>query len=202
MNIFLNDQPLEIEGITPDQTLFDLLEAVEELVKENSMTIVELKADDSILNPEQHDELSAKRLLECTRIDIYAATVGELIKQAVEDGDEALEFISEKISEISSELRLGNVKDAMNSYVELLDGLEWITAILDNLPAGFTESMRESSLEQERETALQEIVKCMDLIRSSQENQDWVSMADYIEYELPERIEQCRLIFEKVKIKQ
>lgn len=202
MNIFLNDQPLEIEGITPDQTLSDLMEAVEELVKENAMTIVELKADDSVFNPEQLDKLSAKKLVECTRIDIFAATVGELIKQAVEDGDESLEFIGEKISEISSELRLGNVKDAMNSYVELLDGLEWITAILNNLPAGFTESIQESSLEQERETALQEIVKCMDLIRTSQENQDWVSMADYIEYELPERIEQCRSIFDKVKISQ
>lgn len=199
MEIFLNGQPTDVEGLTPEVTLLGLLEAMNEQVATNGLTIVEIQVDGVSLEPTQVGELESRKVLACGRIEFFAGTAAEILRMAVADSAEVLPYFEELSQGIAADLRIGKVKEAMERHLEMVDNLEWLSTILKNLEIGFRQHMTESSVETERKDLLDRIVRHLGELRTAQENQDWVGLADILEYEFPDVFQKTGALLQKVK---
>ncbi|NLI78336.1 MAG: hypothetical protein GX442_18105 [Candidatus Riflebacteria bacterium] len=185
MNIQLNGQPIEVDGLTPEVTLGGLVEALSAELRDQGLTIVKVTADGTDFDPEDAASLEAKKVLDCAQVDLLAATARDLVRLMVKDSAEVLPYFAGLAKGIADDLRVGRVKEGLEHFLELVDGLEWLAAVLGNLPSGFASPMQESGLEMQRQQVLAKVREHLDLLRTSQETQDWVGLADALEYEFP-----------------
>lgn len=185
MKILLNGNPIEVEGLTPEVTITSLIEAVGAEVKDSGLTIVQVTADGVAIDPGDPRADGDRRVVECDTIELTAATAQELLQIMVNDSAEVIPYFGEVAQGIAGDLRVGKIKEALDRYLELVDGLEWLATVLTNLQTGFAKVMQESGQEMRREQLLARVTEQLATLRTSQENQDWVGLADVLEYEFP-----------------
>ena len=80
----------------------------------------------------------------------------------------------------------------MDSYLEFVDGIEWLVTMLKSADLAFASNMAESSLESDRQALVQRLGEQMNQVQIAQEAQDWVGLADILEYEFPEILQDSR----------
>ena len=192
MNILLNGQPLEIEGIDENTTLAELLAVIEEHFSEEELTVVEIIADGEQVAVEDVELQESMNVLKLESLELSVATVENMIHCAVEDSAVAMVHLEELAQNVAEELRVGNVKEAMERYMHVMDGLEWITTVLEALPQSFAALFQESSREIRRESLLKRVAEQMSMLQTAQENEDWVGLADCLEYEFPDVFNETR----------
>lgn len=198
MKITLNETPVDIDGLTAETCLAELLDSIEDSLKGTGATVVEIVAGEKVYSPDQLDELQAIKVLEFEQIEFRAATAQEMVRLAIEDGGEGVQHLEDMALEISADLRIGQVKEAMDSYIEMVDGIEWFVTMVKNADRAFASAMAETSLESERQALIQRIAEQMNSIHQMQEGEDWVGMADVLEYEFPEIFSDGRDLFHKL----
>lgn len=198
MKIILNETQIDIDGLTAKTSLAELLDSVEDSLKGTGATVVEIVVGENVYSPDQLDVLEGIKVLEFEQIEFRAATAQEMVRLAIEDGGEGLQHLDEMALEISADLRIGKVKEAMDSYVEMVDGIEWFVTMVKNADRAFALAMAESSLESERQALIVRIAEQMNSIHGMQEAEDWVGMADVLEYEFPDIFSDGRDLFDKL----
>lgn len=199
VNILLNGQKLDVDGITPEVTLAELVDLISAELKDSGAAVMEIVADNERLTPDQIDILQAHKLVEYGNVEILTATARDLLEMALEEGSDVFDFIDEQAQSVASDLRIGKVKEAMEHQLETLDGLEWLSSILKNLASGFAAEMSERSIEPSRKQLLDRLTTQMSALQKAHENNDWVGLADILEYELPEIISQARELFDELR---
>ncbi len=186
MKIQLNGQPIEVDGLTPEVTLGGLVDALATELRDQGLTIVKVTADGTDIDPEDAAGLGARKVLDCASVDLLAATAQDLVRIMVKDSEEVIPYFSGLAKGIADDLRVGRTKEGLEHFLELVDGLEWLAAVLGNLPSGFSSAMQESGLELRRQEVLAKVRGQLGTIRTAQETQDWVGLADVLEYEFPD----------------
>ena len=199
MNILLNGQPIEVDGLTPEVTLGGLVEALGAELRDQGLTIVKITADGTVIDPEDAAALAARPVLGCQTVDLLAATAQELVRIMVQDSAEVIPYFADLARGIAGDLRVGRLKEGMERFLELVDGLDWLAAILGNLPSGFAAAMQESDREMRRQQVLAKVTAQLDTLRTSQESKDWVGLADALEYEFPDLFKECQDLFASLK---
>lgn len=198
MEILLNGKPLELEGLDSDSRMSELITIVEESLKGSGATIVDIVADGCDLCPDDTEKLEELKILEFAKIELVCATAQEMIKLAVEDGSDILEHLLELTTDVSADLRVGKIKDAMEKYIQFLDGIEWFSTMLKNADKAFASAMAESSLESDRQGIITRLAEQTSGVQAAQEAEDWVGLADVLEYEFPEILEDGKHFFERI----
>ncbi|MDD2997782.1 MAG: hypothetical protein EOM80_03005 [Erysipelotrichia bacterium] len=198
MNILLNGQTLAIEGLEPEVTVLQLLDTVEESLKGTGATIVEIILDGQSFSPDENEKIEELKVLSFKKIEFVAATIQEMVAAAFEDGEEGLQHLEEIALEVAADLRLGRVKEAMDSYLEFVDGIEWFITMLKNAEKAFAGNMTESSVEADRQTVMTRLSEQMSSVQAAQEAEDWVGMADVLEYEFPEVLREGKVLVKKI----
>lgn len=198
MEILLNGTPLDISGLTPDSKLSEVVEVVEKSLKGSGTTIIGIQADDKEFSPEDTDLLEETEAMSFKSVELLTVSANDVIRMGVEDGNEGLTHLEEIANLSSADLRIGDVKNAMDKYLQLVDGIEWFVTMLKNADKAYASAMAESSLEKDRQDLIARLSEQMSGIQKSQENEDWVEMADILEYEFPELFEDGRKLFEKI----
>ncbi|HNX76927.1 MAG TPA: hypothetical protein PLM07_09575 [Candidatus Rifleibacterium sp.] len=198
MEIILNGSPLEIQGIDGEVTILQLLKTVEGSLQGTGNTIVELLLDEQSFSPDEADKLSELKVLRFNRIELVAATAEEMIQAAFEDGESGIAHLEEIAGEVSADLRLGKVKAAMDNYIEFVDGVEWLVTVISNAERAFAAKMAESSIESNRQALLGRVSEQMTAVKSAQESEDWVLLADLLEYEYPEILADAKALIKQI----
>lgn len=198
MEILLNDNRLDIEGINPEVTVLELLTTVEESLKGTQATVIEIILDEKSYSADDVSEISALKVMDYRKIELYTATAQEMVRAAFADGDAGLQHLEELAVEVASELRLGKVKEGMEGYLEFVDGIEWLVTMLKNADLAFASNMAESSLESDRQSLVQRLSGQMSQAQMVQEAQDWVGLADILEYEFPEILQDSKGLIKSI----
>lgn len=198
MEILLNGKTLEIEGIDSEVTVLELLESVEDSLNGTGATVVEIVLDEQIVSPDETEKIEDLKVASFLRIEFLAATAQDMVRAGFEDGEEGLQHLEELALEVAADLRIGKVKEAMESYLQFVDGIEWFVTMLKNADRAFASSMAESSLESERQACMTRLKEQMSSVQGSQEGEDWVGMADILEYEFPEILQDGKAFVKKV----
>jgi hypothetical protein len=132
------------------------------------------------------------------KIELGAATAKEMVLEGFKDAAEGLTYLENIAAEISSDLRLGRVKEAMAEYVKFVDAIEWLVAMFKNADRAFAANMAESSLEIEREAIMKRLAEQMAAIEIAQVQENWIEVADILEYEFSELFTDVKVFVEKL----
>lgn len=186
MEILLNGNSLEIDGLDAEVTVLQLLVSVEESLKGTGATVVEIFLDGQAFSPDETEKYEDLKVVGFAKVELVAATAQEMIRAAFEDGEDGIAHLEELAQEISSDLRIGKVKQAMDRYLEFVDGIEWFITMLKNADRAFASNMAESSLEGNRQALMARFAEQMSAMQSAQESENWVGVADILEYEFSE----------------
>jgi hypothetical protein len=149
-------------------------------------------------SPDDSEKIEELKIIEFEKIEILCATAKEMVELAISDGQEGLEHLEELALEVSADLRVGKVKDAMDKYLNFIDGIEWFSTMLKNADRAFAAAMAESSAEAERQNLIARLNEQTGAIQGAQEGEDWVGLADILEYEFSELFEDGRSLFSKI----
>ncbi|HNV72855.1 MAG TPA: hypothetical protein PKO06_24315, partial [Candidatus Ozemobacteraceae bacterium] len=90
------------------------------------------------------------------------------------------------------------VREGMQHLVDVLDGMEWLSTILEHLDYS-GKGLEENALALKKTELLKQIETQMTNLHASQEQQDWVGVADILEYEIQERFREGAELFRQVK---
>lgn len=186
MEILLNGETLDIDGIDDTTTVLELIVEVEKALKGTERVVVDVILDGTWYAPDDKGFLGSNRLVSFGKIELGAASAREMVIEGFRDAMEGLLYAESLVESISSDLRLGLVKDGMAEYVRFMDAVEWIVAILKNADKAFASNMAESSLDLERETLLRRLTEQVMAIEVAQTQENWVDVADILEYEFNE----------------
>jgi hypothetical protein len=197
LEILLNGKPLEIEGLDSETRLSELVQTIEDSLKGSGSTIVDIVVDGSGYSPDENEKLDELKVLDFEKIELLCATAQEMVKMAIQDGQEGLDHLEELSLEISTDLRVGKIKDAMDKYLQFIDGIEWFTTMLKNADRAFASAMAESSLESERQNLIGRLHEQTSAVQQAQESEDWVGLADILEYEFPEILQDGKQLFDR-----
>ncbi|HAE39060.1 MAG TPA: hypothetical protein DCG57_10540 [Candidatus Riflebacteria bacterium] len=198
MEILLNDNKLDIEGLAPGVTVLELLTTVEETLKGTNATVIEIVLDDKSYSADDVSEISCQHVLDFNKIEFFTATAQDMIRAAFADGDAGLQHLEELAGEVAADLRIGKVREGMDSYLEFVDGIEWLVTMLRNADLAFASSMAESSLEGDRQNLVKRLGEQMNQVQVAQESQDWVGLADLLEYEFPEILQDSKVLIKSI----
>jgi len=198
LEILLNGNSLDVEGINAEVTVLQLVRTVEESLKGSGASIVELLLDGTSYSPDETNKIGELKVVDFAKVELVAVSAVEMIQAAFEDGDAGITHLEGVAQQASSELRIGKIKSAMDHYIEFVDGVEWLVTMLNNADKAFAANMAESSVESERQGLLGRIGEQMAAVKSAQESEDWVGVADILEYEFPEIFSDARKLIETI----
>ena len=113
-------------------------------------------------------------------LELELAHLGDLLANNLANAKEYLEKLIPGFQKAADLFRMGNEQEAHKFYLQILDGIDWFSQVVQNIVKSWGNEVEGQSLEdrQERLTGL------MAQMLEANQNQDWVLMADLLEYEM------------------
>ena len=186
MLITLNANPLDISGIDENATVLELVNLIEDSLKGSGATVMRVFLDGKQYLTENSEVLESLKLIKYQKVELVSETAAGVVEEAFYDSTEILLHLEDVAENVSSELRLGNIKQAMERYLELINGLEWFITIIKSADLAYAKKMAESAYENERQELISKVNEQISAAEVAQENEDWVGVADIVEYEFCE----------------
>ncbi len=186
MEILLNGETLDIDGINDTTTVLELVQEVEKALKGTERVVVDVLLDEEWYAPDDEAFLGRANLVTYRKIELWAATAKEMVIEGFKDAEEGVIYAESLVESISSNLRLGLIKDGMAEYVDFMNAIEWIIAMLRNADKAFAANMAESALGLDRENLMMRFREQVMSIEVAQVQENWVDVADILEYEFNE----------------
>ena len=130
MLITLNANPLDISGIDENATVLELVNLIEDSLKGSGATLMRVFLDGKQYSADNTEVLENLKLINYKKAELVSETAAGVIEEAFYDSTEILLHLEDVAQDVSSELRSGNIKQAMERYLELINGLEWFITII------------------------------------------------------------------------
>ena len=113
-------------------------------------------------------------------LELELAHLGDLLANNLANAKEYLEKLIPGFQKAADLFRMGNEQEAHKFYLHILDGIDWFSQVVLNIVKSRGNQVEGKSLgdRQEKLTGL------MAQMLEANQNQDWVLMADLLEYEM------------------
>jgi hypothetical protein len=113
-------------------------------------------------------------------LELELAHLGDLLANNLANAKEYLEKLIPGFQKAADLFRMGNEQEAHKFYLHILDGIDWFSQVVLNIVKSRGNQVEGQSLgdRQEKLTGL------MAQMLEANQNQDWVLMADLLEYEM------------------
>ncbi len=113
-------------------------------------------------------------------LELELALLQDLVTNNLTNAREYLEKLVPGFQKAADLFRMGNEQEANQYYLQILDGIDWFSQVILTIVNAQTNIFEEQSLE-ERQKKLTDLMAQM---LEANQNQDWVLMADLLEYEM------------------
>ena len=116
--------------------------------------------------------------------------------EALRGASKACQDLSQYVLRAGNHLRVGEVKEGNDLLLEILDDFGQLISFLEDVTRcqDLSDVLRRQA-EETISTESNETVGILQMAYEAQENQDWVYLADILEYELSEKLESWNGIF-------
>ena len=108
------------------------------------------------------------------------ALLQDLVANNLTNAKKYLEKLVPAFQKAADLFRMGNEQEANQYYLQILDGIDWFSQVILTIVNAQVDIFKEQTLE-ERQKKLTEFMAQM---LEANQNQDWVLMADLLEYEM------------------
>jgi len=185
-----------------NETLEELLIQLEEWIKENKRVIVETKLEGKSLSEEDkkilfHRKVSQFEILELSTVNLWQWAIDSLEKIKI-----SLPELARQMEKVSFLIQQGNYKSAfslLDRYIGLWDQINQTLAEIEKI---FALDYTQTLLKEEKTSyEMKQMVQFLKRAKKAIEDNDFLALADVLEYELAPRIrEEKRAIEEMINM--
>ena len=181
MKLLINGKEEIGSGI--GETLGDFLLHIEKvgLVQGNVVRSIKINGHESSLDSNVNRNM---RLSEIETLEVEVTSLSDIVDKNIENADAYLIKLIPGIEKSVELFRIGNEQEANKFFVKIVDGIDWFSQVLDIILTAkeiSPETVFEGKSIQDRRTSLVGLTQQM---VDANKNQDWVLLADLLEYEI------------------
>ena len=181
MKVLVNGKEETISFV--GETLGDLLSHIEKVGVAQGNVVRSIKIDGQESSPDS-SEAQGTQISEIATLELEISTLADMINKNIENADAYLIRLIPGIEQSVELFRIGNEQEANKFFVKIVDGIDWFSQVLDIILTAkeiSPETVFEGKSIQDRRTSLVGLTQQM---VDANKNQDWVLLADLLEYEI------------------
>lgn len=181
MKVLVNGKEETISFV--GETLGDLLSHIEKVGVAQGNVVRSIKIDGQESSPDS-SEAQRTQISEIATLELEISTLADMINKNIENADAYLIRLIPGIEKSVELFRIGNEQEANKFFVKIVDGIDWFSQVLDIILTAkeiSPETVFEGKSIQDRRTSLVGLTQQM---VDANKNQDWVLLADLLEYEI------------------
>ena len=165
------------------ESLGDLLLYIEKNEMAQGSVVRSIQIDGQKFPP---DESATRKtpLSKIETLEIEISTLPDIINQNIENADAYLIRLIPGIEKSVELFRMGNEQEANKFFINIIDGIDWLSQVLDMVLAAkeiSPDTVFNGKSIQNRRASLVDFTQQM---VDANKNQDWVLLADLLEYEI------------------
>ena len=174
---------ISINGAETEESSFQgetLKEVLDEIVKSHSGTYIRrVWLDGQEVSSSAPDTLmSAVSSVELLELEL--ADLKDLMANNLSNAKEYLEKLIPGFQKAADLFRMGNEQEAHKFYLQILDGIDWISQVVQTVVNSRNKELEGQDLKDRQE----KLTGFMAQMLEANQNQDWVLLADLLEYEM------------------
>ena len=165
------------------ETLGDLLSHIEKVGVAQGNVVRSIKIDGQESSPDS-SEAQRTQISEIATLEVEISTLADMINKNIDNADAYLIRLIPGIEKSVELFRMGNEQEANKFFVKIVDGIDWFSQVLDIILTAkeiSPDTVFEGKSIQDRRTSLVDLTQQM---VDANKNQDWVLLADLLEYEI------------------
>ena len=142
-----------------------------------------IKIDGQESSPDS-PEAQKTPLSEIATLEVEISTLSDIINKNIENADAYLIRLIPGIEKSVELFRMGNEQEANKFFINIIDGIDWLSQVLDMILKAKTispDTVFDGKTIQDRRASLVDLTQQM---VEANKNQDWVLLADLLEYEI------------------
>jgi len=165
------------------ETLGDLLSHIEKIGVTQGNVVRSIKIDGQESSPDS-SEAQRMQISKIATLEVEISTLADMINKNIDNADAYLIRLIPGIEKSVELFRIGNEQEANKFFVKIVDGIDWFSQVLDIILTAkeiSPDTVFEGKSIQDRRTSLVDLTQQM---VDANKNQDWVLLADLLEYEI------------------
>lgn len=167
----------------PGESLGDLVVHIEKNDLAKGSVVRSIRIDGQEFSPDE-SAIRKKPLSEIEILEIEISTLPDIINKNIENADAYLIRLIPGIEKSVELFRIGNEQEANKFFINIIDGIDWLSQVLDMVLAAkeiSPDTVFNGKSIQDRRASLVDFTQQM---VDANKNQDWVLLADLLEYEI------------------
>ena len=146
--------------------------------------------------PADDREALQKKPTDINSLEVELANLKDLVATNLSNALDYLEKLIPGFDQAADLFRMGNEQEANKFYIQILDGMDWFSEVINIvMDSEFEGSAPEDTLRL-RQAKLTDLMSQM---LEANKNQDWVLLADILEYEMIPFYKEWQTILTKLK---
>mgnify|MGYP005633722859 FL=1 len=129
-------------------------------------------------------------------LELELAYLEDLLANNLGNAKEYLEKLIPGFQQAADLFRMGNEQEAHKFYLQILDGVDWFSQVALNIVKSLEKEIEGQSLEDRQEA----LTGLMAQMLEANQNQDWVLLADLLEYEMIPYYEDWRETLSRINV--
>jgi len=165
------------------ESLGDLLLHLEKNDLAQGSVVRSIQIDGQEFSPDE-SATRKKPLSEIETLEIEISTLPDIINKNIENADSYLIRLIPGIEKSVELFRMGNEQEANKFFINIIDGIDWLSQVLDMILAAkeiSPDTVFNGKSIHDRRASLVDFTQQM---VDANKNQDWVLLADLLEYEI------------------
>jgi len=182
-----------------NETLGELLVQLDKWIRENKRVIVKVKLEGRPLSEADKESVLNRKVNEFKTLEVFTANLWQWAISSLEKIKVYLPEIAKKMEQASFLIHQGDFKKAfflLNKYIDLWDGLNETLRIIENIFA-----LDYSQIILQKDTIsykMEELVEFLDEAKKAMNDNDFLTLADILEYELAPRIMEKKELVDRI----
>ncbi len=182
MELLVNGKTYEITTVTP--TYGELMKQLSVQLSEGGSTIVQATIDGVDVSGLHEEELLNLPLVEIEQIALTTGYPEQVALDTLQTSEEWVLRLIESVEKTADLLRIGEEVDANSSLTRFTDGFQLFSLALAKVEAVIQRSGEQKEIQNLITDFKKRINFVLDEIITTQGNQDWIMLADLLEYEM------------------
>ena len=190
---------LTINGVEQKESEFkgETLEAIlDMLVKNKPGSYIRRIWLDQQEFPSDDRETLQKKPADINSLEVELADLKDLVATNLSNALDYLEKLIPGFDQAADLFRTGNEQEANKYYIQILDGMDWFSEVVNVVMSSEGEGQEPENSLQVRQAKLTDLMSQM---LEANKNQDWVLLADILEYEMTPFYKEWQTILSKLK---
>jgi hypothetical protein len=192
MKISINGAEAE-ESSFPGETLKEVLDAI--LINRRDSYLRRAWVDGQEISSNAQDSvMTLTSSIGLLKLEL--ASLQDVLSNNLDNAKDYLKKLIPGFQKAADLFRMENEQEANKYYLQILDGVDWFSQVLLTILQSWGKNLEGQSLE-ERQKKLTGLIAQM---LEANQNQDWVLMADLLEYEMIPLYEDWQEVLSKINV--